>query len=97
MIAILWWTRGYPVIQMSKEAEITEDTAYDIYQWFREGCSAKLLNTPVILGGPGVIVSRILTYFTNILFFLYNSIIEEGLQQQICGYLYWSIPRTHLL
>ena len=26
-IAMLWWTREYPVIQMSKEAEITEDTA----------------------------------------------------------------------
>ena len=79
MIAMLWWTRQYPVIQMSKEAEITEDTACDIYQWLREVCSTKLLNTPIILGGPGVIVqidesqfkhkpkvSRILTYFTNI-------------------------------
>ena len=33
MIAILWWSREYPVIEMSQEAEIKEDTACDIYQW----------------------------------------------------------------
>ena len=96
---------------MSKEAEITEDTACDIYQWLREVCSTKLLNTPIILGGPGVIVqidesqfkhkpkvSRIFLFHKYKYYCsFYNSIIEEGLQQQICGYLDWSIPHTHLL
>ena len=80
---MLWWTREYPVIQMSKVAEIIEDTAYYIYQWFRAVSSTKLLNMPIILGGPGVIVhidgsqfkhkpkvGRILTYFTTLLLFL---------------------------
>ena len=35
LIAILWWTRQYPVTQMTIEAEIGEDTACDIYQWLR--------------------------------------------------------------
>ena len=87
MIAMQWWTREYPVIQLSKEAEITEDIACDIYQWFREVCSTKLLNTPITLGGPGVIVqidesqfkhkpkvSRILIYFTNINIIVFFSI-----------------------
>ena len=56
MIAILWWTREYPVIEMSREAEIKEDTACDIYQWLREVCTTHLLATPVVLGGPGVVV-----------------------------------------
>lgn len=53
---MLWWTREYPVTDMSQEAEITEDTACNIYQWLREVCSTKLLQTPIILGGPGIIV-----------------------------------------
>ena len=28
----------------------------DIYQWLREVCSNKLLQSPIILGGPGVVV-----------------------------------------
>ena len=31
-------------------------TAVDVMQWLREVCSPKLLQTPIILGGPGVIV-----------------------------------------
>jgi len=31
-------------------------TACDIYQWLREVCSTKLLESPVVLGGPGVVV-----------------------------------------
>ena len=56
LIAILWWTRQYPVTQMAIEAEIGEDTACNIYQWLREVCSTKLLQLPITLGGPGVIV-----------------------------------------
>ena len=56
LLAILWWSRQYPVIQMALEAEITESVAIDIYNWLREVCSTKLLQNPIILGGPGVIV-----------------------------------------
>ena len=53
------WSRERPV---GDEAEISERTAIDIYQWFREVCSTKLLNgarinpNSVKLGGPGIIV-----------------------------------------
>ena len=38
------------------EAEVSNHTACDIYQWLREVCSTKLLQTPIILGGAGVVV-----------------------------------------
>ena len=41
---------------MCLEAEISETVAVDIYNWLREVCSTKLLQTPVVLGGPGVVV-----------------------------------------
>ena len=56
MLALLLWTRQNPVTQMADDAEITEDTACNIYQWLREVCSTKLIQTPINLGGPGIIV-----------------------------------------
>ena len=56
MIAMLWWSREYPVGDMAHEAEIGEDSACNIYQRLKEVCSTKLLQTPIILGGPNVIV-----------------------------------------
>ena len=38
------------------EADVTDATACQVYQWLREVCSSTLLETPIILGGPGVIV-----------------------------------------
>ena len=55
-IAILWWSREYPVTEMAMEAEIRQATACDIYQWLQEVCSTKLLATPIQLGGTGVVV-----------------------------------------
>ena len=37
-------------------AEISEKTAIQIYQFFRDVCSTKLLQSPIVLGGPGVVV-----------------------------------------
>ena len=51
-----WWVNEYPVTKLACEAKITENTACTIYQWFREMCSTHLLNTQIILGGPGIIV-----------------------------------------
>ena len=56
MLAILWWSREYPVTDMALEVEVTETTACAIYQWLREVCSTKLLRMPMVLGGNGVIV-----------------------------------------
>ena len=55
-IAMVWWSWEYPVTEMAQEAEVVENTACDIYQWLREVCSTKLLQNPIVLGGPGVIV-----------------------------------------
>ena len=56
MIAMLWWSRKYPVTDMAMEADIKVDTACDIYQWLREVCSTQLLQMPMTLGGPGIVV-----------------------------------------
>ena len=39
-----------------EEADVDRRTAIDIYQWLREVCSTKLLSSPIVLGGPGVVV-----------------------------------------
>ena len=56
MLAILWWSREYPVTDMAMEVEITERSACDIYNWLREVCSTRMLRMPIVLGGPGIIV-----------------------------------------
>ena len=38
------------------EAEVTEVTSCQVYEWLREVCSTTLLQTSIILGGSGVIV-----------------------------------------
>ena len=48
--------REYPVTAASEEAEVTPNTGVQAYQYFRDVCSTKLLQAPILLGGPGVIV-----------------------------------------
>ena len=50
------WAREYPVTDAAEESEISARVAVDIYQWLHEVCTTKLLQTPIILGGPGVVV-----------------------------------------
>ena len=51
------WVRQYPVKDASEEAEVTEHTAIDMYQWLREVCSDTLVHgPPIILGGQQVVV-----------------------------------------
>ena len=38
------------------EAEVTEVTSCQVYEWLREVCSTTLIQTSIILGGSGVIV-----------------------------------------
>ena len=41
---------------MQQEATLSVRVSFDMYQWFSEVCSTKLLQAPVVLGGSGVIV-----------------------------------------
>ena len=51
-----WLSREYPVTDAAKIAEVDVNTAVDVYRWLREVCSTKLLQTPIVLGGPGIVV-----------------------------------------
>ena len=51
-----WWSRQYAVTEAARVAEVNEGSAIDVYRWLREVCSTKLLRTPIVLGGPGVVV-----------------------------------------
>ena len=53
-----WWVRQYPVSAAADEAEVTEMSATQAYQYFRDICSWRLLlhDSPLLLGGPGVVV-----------------------------------------
>lgn len=58
MLLLHWWIREYPVKDAAEEAKISERSAIQIYQYFRDICSWRILNNdaPLMLGGPGVIV-----------------------------------------
>ena len=51
-----YWSKEFPVKDAADDAEIHKNTAYDIYRWLREVCSTKLLQTPIVLGGRGIVV-----------------------------------------
>ena len=55
-ILMYWWARQYPVTDAAEEAEVTEATACQVYQWLREVCSTKLINTPIVLGGSNLTI-----------------------------------------
>ena len=56
LLIMYLWARQYPVTDAMEEAVVDKRTAIDIYQWLREVCTTKLLSSPIILGGPGVVV-----------------------------------------
>ena len=37
-------------------ADVDDGTATDVYRWLREVCTTRLVQTPITLGGPGVVV-----------------------------------------
>jgi len=47
---------GIPVTDAIDDAEIDTCTGVDIYQWLQEVCTTKVLQMPIILGGPQTIV-----------------------------------------
>ena len=56
LLMMYLWARNYPLTDAAEEAGIDAGTAVDVFQWFREVCSTKLLQTPLVLGGAGVVV-----------------------------------------
>ena len=56
LLLIYWWARQYPVTDAANEANVDRGTACDVYRWLWEVCSSRLLTTPIMLGGPGVVV-----------------------------------------
>ena len=56
VILMHWWAGNYPETDAAREVEVTEATACSVYQWLREVCTTRLLQTPIRLGGPGTIV-----------------------------------------
>ena len=56
LVLLYWWVREYSVTQAAEEAEVGRGTAIKVYQWLREVCSTKLIQTPIRLGGPGRVV-----------------------------------------
>ena len=56
MFVLVLWAKDTSVTDVIDDVEIDTHTGVDIYQWLRELCSTKLLQWPIILGGPGIIV-----------------------------------------
>ena len=56
LILLYWWVWDYPVGDASEEVQVTMTTAIQAYQYFWDVCSTKLLQQPIVLGGPGIIV-----------------------------------------
>ena len=50
-----WWSHEYSVTDAAKVAEVDENTAVDVYRLLREEYSSKLLQTPIVLGGLGIV------------------------------------------
>ena len=53
---MLCWARNYLLTNAAEESQIDAGKDVDVFQWFRDVCSTKLLQIPVILGGQGIVV-----------------------------------------
>ena len=56
LLLLHFWARDYPVTSVAEDVGIDSSTACDVFQWLREVCSTKLLQTPIVLGGQNTIV-----------------------------------------
>ena len=59
------WCMDMPVTKAAKQANISEKRCIDVYQWFQDVCTTKLLSTSIILGGPGIVVQVDESLFTH--------------------------------
>ena len=48
LLLLYLWARDYPVTDVAEEAEISQSTAIDVFQWLKEVCSTKLLQNPKV-------------------------------------------------
>ena len=48
MIVMVWWAKEYPVLKAAREADTSDNTACQIYQWLREVCSTRLLQSQLL-------------------------------------------------
>ena len=44
------------MLNAATEADTSDNTACQVYQWLREICSTRLLQTQIVLGGPGITI-----------------------------------------
>ena len=67
LVLLHWWCREYPVTDAAEEAKVTEATAVQAYQYFRDICTWRLLtlDSPMMVGGPGVVVQIDESQFTH--------------------------------
>ena len=57
MFLMYLWSMDVGVCTAALQAEVTEKTAVDVYQFLRDVCSTRLLSDgPTLLGGDGVVV-----------------------------------------
>ena len=57
MLLLFFWTDEKIVLKAAKHAKVSAVTSINVYQWFREVCSERLLRDgPPLLGGPGKVV-----------------------------------------
>ncbi len=89
---------------------VGRDTAVNVYQWLREVCTTKLLQTTIKLGGPEKIVQideslfrhkskvlNLIDVFDQLIFFMLYSTIVGVLHNQKLGYLEWWIHPSNQL
>lgn len=65
LLMIHFWAWQCPVTDTLQQIQIGKMNAVDIYRWLREVCSTKLLSTPIILGGPGIVVEIDVSLFRH--------------------------------
>jgi hypothetical protein len=53
---VYWWSGETTVKSAADTTGVSQKTIVQLYQYMRDVCSTKLLNTPPDLGGPGVVV-----------------------------------------
>ena len=50
------WAWQHPVSDAADQINIDRQTAIDVYEWLREVCSQSLIQTRIVLVGPGTVV-----------------------------------------
>ncbi len=66
MIIMFFWAEEIPVTNTARYGTVIEKTCVDMYGWFRDVCSRRLINDgPIKLGGRNVVVQIDESCFSN--------------------------------